>query len=148
MWIACFISTGVNDATGIAEKLSYSTVDTLFETLREMTQLTTVFRYILDASFAADHVCVFQRIRFPFSKLTSIQRIVAFPYGQARHSSIGCTVVVRFKCVQGTTGDRRFANIMFVFDGAVHCSKHLAMPFGAVASVHAWHRIGMFSLAR
>ena len=31
---------------------------------------------------------------------------------------------------------------MFEYGGEVHTGCHLGMPFGAVASVHAWHRIG------
>ena len=40
------------------------------------------------------------------------------------------------------SGDRQFANIMFLHDGTAYCATRLGMPFGAVASVHAWHRIG------
>ena len=40
------------------------------------------------------------------------------------------------------SGDREFAKIMFLHDGTAYCATHLGMPFGAVASVHAWHRIG------
>lgn len=36
---------------------------------------------------------------------------------------------------------RKYANIMFLFNDVVYVCAHLAMMFGAVASVHAWHRV-------
>ena len=37
---------------------------------------------------------------------------------------------------------RQFAHIAFQHGGEVYTSGHTAMPFGSVASVHAWHRVG------
>ena len=34
------------------------------------------------------------------------------------------------------------AAVAFVFDGVVYVSFHRASPFGAIASVHSWERIG------
>ena len=39
-------------------------------------------------------------------------------------------------------GHRFFANIVYKYDGKVWFSEHAALPFGAVASVHGWDRIG------
>ena len=39
---------------------------------------------------------------------------------------------------------RQFAHIVFRCDGSIIVSKHLSLPFGAVASVHHWERIGEF----
>ena len=41
------------------------------------------------------------------------------------------------------SGHRDFARIMFTVGGVVYSSQHLGMPFGSVASVHAWHRVGI-----
>ena len=32
--------------------------------------------------------------------------------------------------------------IVFLFQGVAHVARHCAMPFGAIASVHAWERVG------
>ena len=40
------------------------------------------------------------------------------------------------------SGHRQFAHIAFQHGGEVYTSGHTAMPFGSVASVHAWHRVG------
>ena len=37
---------------------------------------------------------------------------------------------------------RRFLSFAFLAQGVAHVAQHLAMPFGAVASVHAWERFG------
>jgi len=37
---------------------------------------------------------------------------------------------------------RRFLFFVFLAQGVAHVAGHLAMPFGAVASVHAWERVG------
>lgn len=39
-------------------------------------------------------------------------------------------------------GHRVYGHIAFMKDDQVFTAEHLGMPFGAVASVHAWHRIG------
>lgn len=36
------------------------------------------------------------------------------------------------------------ARVAFACDGHVYTSEHIAMPFGAIGSVHAWDRIGEF----
>ena len=38
--------------------------------------------------------------------------------------------------------DKKFAWVGFLFRGEVHVFQHLAMPFGAVAAVHNWDRVG------
>ena len=40
--------------------------------------------------------------------------------------------------------DRWAAHIVFMLNGMTFVAGHLAMPFGAVASVHAWDRVGAF----
>ena len=39
-------------------------------------------------------------------------------------------------------GHRVYGHIAFMKNEQVFTAEHLGMPFGAVASVHAWHRIG------
>ena len=40
--------------------------------------------------------------------------------------------------------DRWAAAITFIHDGNVAVARHVAMPFGAISSVHAWDRIAKF----
>ncbi len=75
-----------------------------------------------------------------FSKLTSIRLTGAYQCIQA-----GCCehLCVEFSlCGQCIADHRHYAHIMFERCHEVHTCCHLGMPFGAVASVHAWHRIG------
>ena len=38
---------------------------------------------------------------------------------------------------------REFAHILFKAEGKMFCSGHIGMPFGSVASVHNWDRVGV-----
>ena len=53
------------------------------------------------------------------------------------------TAGIVIHCFVLVAGDRQFASIMFAHEGEVIQATHLGMPFGAVSSVHAWHRIGL-----
>ena len=37
--------------------------------------------------------------------------------------------------------------VVFLFHGVRWAAQHLAMPFGSISAVHAWHRTGAFLLA-
>ena len=43
---------------------------------------------------------------------------------------------------------REFAHILFKADGKMFGSGHIGMPFGSVASVHNWDRVGELSCVR
>ena len=42
---------------------------------------------------------------------------------------------------------REYAWVAFKRDGEIYVAQHLGMPFGAMASVHNWERIGVPSCA-
>ena len=47
-----------------------------------------------------------------------------------------------FRRLPAAPAHRIFLYFAFIVQGAVHIACHRAMPFGAVASVHAWERLG------
>ena len=44
------------------------------------------------------------------------------------------------------TGHREFGAVIFVLRGVMYISEHKCMPFGSIASVHCWDRIGQSAL--
>ena len=47
-----------------------------------------------------------------------------------------------FRIVPIKPQHREYAAIIFMLDGVTYISVHRALPFGSVASVHGWDRIG------
>ena len=47
-----------------------------------------------------------------------------------------------FRRVPIAEGHREFAAVVFLKDGTPFVSTHNALPFGSIASVHGWDRIG------
>ena len=45
-------------------------------------------------------------------------------------------------------GHRQFAAVVFLLAGVPQVAMHFALPFGGVASVHQWDRIGALNCAR
>ena len=52
-----------------------------------------------------------------------------------------------FRRVPIAAGQRRFAKIVFRHVGKLMVSEHFCMPFGSIASVHNWDRVGSFLCA-
>ena len=134
---------GINDATGVREKLSYSTLDSLFDALQDMARCTKVeiagaLQHIHSSSVNTS-TC---RSLWRYLKQTSTLHIGAYQCGQV--GNYVCSYCYFFvSAAVLLSGDRQFASIMFLHDDIAYGATHLGMPFGAVASVHAWHRIGM-----
>lgn len=49
-----------------------------------------------------------------------------------------------FRRIPIMPGHRQYAGVLFKEGGQTWFAKHAAMPFGAIASVHAWDRVGAF----
>jgi len=47
-----------------------------------------------------------------------------------------------FRRIPIAPGHRQFGGVAFVKGGTIFGAKHLSMPFGSVASVHNWDRVG------
>ena len=125
---------GINDATGVREKLSYSTLDSLFDALQDMACCTKVrIAGSLQHSHSSNVYTYACRSLWHYSRQTLTLLIGAYQCGQ-----VGTTIAHTFIMSSATVsppGDRQFANIMFLHDDIAYCATHLGMPFGAVASV-------------
>ena len=114
-------ASGINSSTAPQEKLKYDSLDTYLGVLREFHSKVPVS--------AGVHFALCQG---------HLWSVVCFLQGAMK--SFKTDVRSAFRLVPVAEEHQQFAGILFLFEGRVYSAVHLAMMFGGIGSVHAWHR--------
>jgi len=138
--------SGINDATTPAEHLLCDAIDTLHRGMQALrTSLPKEVRRHMHVFYLHASSCFANtRARSAYFQGGYRCSFQAHP-DHAKCASHVCVLPppppLCFLCL---SGHRQFAGVAYKLADEVWMSQYNSMPFGAVASVHAWDRVGAF----
>ena len=136
-------ASGVNSATAASEKLRCNTLDELFHVLKMLADGTEAQLLVMYPCLSVLGCSNFLRPSWNCLKLILTQPSGVCPWRQACWRKL---VAYAFAGLRPVAGHRQYGGVVFLKDGVFFEARHLAMPFGSVASVHNWDREGAWTL--
>ena len=130
----------VNAATQPVEKNVNNRLDELLEAARHLFKASD--KALAPSRHLRSSPFIFARLQKPMRLWkadinSAFRRVPVLPgsFSLLRWANLACSCLA---------GHRQFAGVTFKCeDGEVYEARHLGMPFGSVASVHNWDRIGL-----